>query len=105
MTRATIARGAFATTVVVVLLAVAAGYRALKQDVRPAAAPSPAITPSTTPAAGETRPGFLYGRITTVDGATYEGRLRWGGDEEAFWGDTFNGAKHANLWAAQVPPG
>ncbi len=97
MTKATIAGGAFAT--VLVLLALAAGYRALNQDVHPAAATSPAITPSTTPAAAETHPaaetpqGFLYGRITTVDGATYEGRLRWGGDEEAFWGDYFNGFK------------
>ncbi len=107
MTRATIARGAFAT--MVVLLAVAAGYRALDQDVHPAAATSPAIPPSTTPAAetlpaAETHQGFLYGRITTVDGATYEGRLRWGGDEEAFWGDYFNGSKHENPWLAHVPP-
>jgi hypothetical protein len=68
------------------------------------------ITPSTTPAAAETHPasethqGFLYGRITTVGGATYEGRLRWGGDEEAFWGNYFNGSKHENPWLAQVPP-
>ena len=108
MTRATIARGAFAT--VVILLAVAAGYRALNQDVHSAAATSPAITPSTMPAAAETHPaaeihqGFLYGRITTADGATYEGRLRWGGDQEAFWGDYFNGFKHENPWAGQVPP-
>ena len=102
MTRSTIARGAFAT--VVVLLAVAAGYWALKQDVHPAAATSPAVTPSTTPAAVQPQPGFLYGRITTVDGATYEGRLRWGGDQEAFWGDYFNGFKHENPWLAQVPP-
>jgi hypothetical protein len=108
MTRAAIARGAFAT--VVVLLAGAAGYRVLNQNVHPAAATSPAITPSTTPAAAEThpavepQPGFLYGRITTVDGATYEGRLRWGGDQEAFWGDYFNGFKHENPWLAQVPP-
>ena len=108
MKRATIAGGAFASFLV--LLAVAAGYRALKQDAQPAAATSPAITPSTTPAlagtqpAAETDQGFLYGRITTVDGATYEGRLRWGGDEEAFWGDYFNGSKHENLWLAQVPP-
>ena len=109
MTRATIAGGAFAT--VLVLLALAAGYRALEQDVHPAAATSPAIPPSTTPPAAETHPaagtpqGFLYGRITTVDGATYEGRLRWGkGDQEAFWGDYFNGFKVKNPWAAQVPP-
>ncbi len=107
MTRARIAGGAFAT--VLVLLALAAGYRALDQDVDPAAATSPAITPSTTrrrrdaPGGGDP-PGFLYGRITTVDGATYEGRLRWGGDQEAFWGDYFNGAKDENPWVAHVPP-
>jgi hypothetical protein len=109
MTRATIAIGAFAT--VLVLLAV--GYRALDQDVQPAAATSPEITPSpAAAAAAETRPaakthqGFLYGRITTVEGATYEGRLRWGrGDQEAFWGDYFNGFKPENPWVAYVPPG
>ncbi|HEX9941168.1 MAG TPA: hypothetical protein VGG03_04070 [Thermoanaerobaculia bacterium] len=109
MTRATIAGGAFAT--VLVLLAVAAGYRALDQDVQPAAAPSPEITPTTPPAAAETHPaavthqGFLYGRITSVVGAIYEGRLRWGrGDQEAFWGDSFNGTKRENPWLAHVPP-
>ena len=49
MTRSTIAGGAFA--IVLVLLAVAAGYRSRNQDVHPAAATSPATTPSTTPAA------------------------------------------------------
>jgi hypothetical protein len=109
MTRAKIAGGAFAT--VLILLAAAAGYRALHQDVHPAAATSPAIPPSAAPApaepprpAAETYQGFLYGRITTVDGATYEGRLRWGGDQEAFWGDYFNGSKHENPWLAHVPP-
>ena len=111
MTRSTIARGAFAT---VILLAVAAGYRALHQDVHPGAAKSPAITPSTTPAAAhpaakphqtpEIPPGFLYGRITTVDGATYEGRMRWGGDQEALWGNYFNGYKNDNTWAAMMRP-
>lgn len=51
MTRARIAGGAFTTALV--LLAVAAGYRALNQDAHPAAATSPAITPSTSPAAAE----------------------------------------------------
>lgn len=95
MTRAKIAGGAFA--IVIILLALAAGYRALEQDVDSAAATSPAA------AVEEARPGFLYGRITTADGATYEGRLRWGGDQEAFWGDYFNGAKDENPWAAHVP--
>ena len=98
MTRATIAGGAFATALVLLALALVVRDRAPEQDVDPAAATSPAIT------AAEAHPGFLYGRITTVDGATYEGRLRWGGDEEAFWGDYFNGAKDENPWAAHVPP-
>jgi hypothetical protein len=66
--------------------------------------PSPAITPSTGPVDPEACLGFLYGRLTTNDGATYEGRLRWGGDEEAFWGDYFNGFKDKNPWITQVPP-
>ncbi len=115
MTRARIASWAFAA--VLVLLALAAGYRALERYVGRAAAASPATT-STSPAITPTPPaiapstatataadqGFLYGRITTVDGATYEGRLRWGRGEEAFWSDYFNGRKGKNPWAAQVPP-
>jgi len=113
MRRVAIAGGAFAT--LLVLLALAAGYRARKPNVDAAAAVSPAIPSSIAPAgekevveeaeAGAQRahPGFLYGRITARGGATYEGRLRWGGGEEAFWGDYFNGAKQKNPWLAQVP--
>jgi len=109
MTRATIAGGAFVAVLVLLVLVVAVGRWALDQDADPAAATSSAITPSVTPPASETHPvsethqGFLYGRITTIDGATFEGRLRWGGDEEAFWGDYFNGSKDENPWAAHVP--
>ncbi len=46
--------------------------------------------------------GFLYGRVTEQGGASYQGRLRFGGDEEAFWGDQFNGVRDANPWAALV---
>lgn len=110
MKRAAIAGGAFA--IVLVLLVFAAGRRSVEQDVDPAAATSPAIPPSTPPPAEKALPaeeahqGFLYGRITTVDGATYEGRLRWGsdGNQEAFWGDYFNGAKPENPWVAHAPP-
>jgi hypothetical protein len=103
MKRGRVAGGAFAT--VLVLLALAAGYRALRQDVNPATASPAATAPTATAtAAEETHPSFLYGRITTVDGVTYEGRLRWGGGEEAFWGDYFNGAKKQNPWVAHVPP-
>jgi hypothetical protein len=49
--------------------------------------------------------GFLYGRVTTRSGEVYLGRLRWAGNREAFWGDSFNGLKAENPWAAQVPPG
>jgi hypothetical protein len=41
--------------------------------------------------------------VRTRDGATLEGRLRWGGGEEAFWTDAFNGWRPANPWAAEVP--
>jgi hypothetical protein len=101
MKRAKTAGGAFAT--VLVLFAFATVYRTRKQDVHPAAATAPAVPPPTTPAA-EPHPGFLYGRITTVEGANYEGRLRWGGDQEAFWGDYFNGFKKKNPWSTHVPP-
>ena len=104
MKRARIAGGAVAT--VLVLLALAVGYRAVRQGVEPAAATPPAIPAPTAEdaAAARPHPGFLYGRVTAVDGATYAGRLRWGGDEEAFWGDLFNAVKADNPWAALVPP-
>jgi hypothetical protein len=106
MRRATIVGGVFGSALV--LLAVAAGYRALEKDV-PAAPPAVPITPSIAAAATGTLPvesyqGFLYGRITTTGGGTHEGRLRWGVGQEAFWGDYFNGAKRANPWLAHVPP-
>jgi len=47
--------------------------------------------------------GFLFGRVTTEAGTTYAGRLRLGRDEEAFWGDYFNGVKRQNPWA-DLPP-
>lgn len=99
MNRTTIATGAVALA----LIALALAYRALDRDIAPPVAISPAMTPSTA-AATEEAPGFLYGRITTHDGGVYEGRLRWGGDEEAFWGNYFNGFKDENGWAAEAPP-
>ena len=46
--------------------------------------------------------GFIYGKLTTRDGKTYEGRLRWD-DEEAFWGDFFNSSKEDNPWIDEAP--
>jgi hypothetical protein len=99
MTRATLAGGAFAA--VLPLFALAAGDRAPTQDIGRAAATLPVIAP---PAAAEAHQGFLYGRVTTDGGTTYEGRLRLGGDEEAFWGDYFNGTKDENPWVSHAPP-
>jgi hypothetical protein len=89
--------------IVLVLLALAFGYRAFKPHVERTARTPPAATPPVA-TAEEAHPSFLYGRITSIDGGTYEGRLRWGGEEEAFWGNYFNGFKKANPWVAYVPP-
>lgn len=99
MTRGTIAGRAFVTFVL--SCALVACDPAQERDVDSTAAPSPAITPSTPTA--EVQRSFIYGRITDVDGAKYEGRLRWGRDQEAFWGDFFNGTKDENLWAVHSP--
>ena len=103
MTKAKIAGGAAVLVLLVLALTLAGGRLLFEQDVDPAAAASAEITHSTA-AAAEAHQGFLYGRVTTGGGATYEGRLRWGGDEEAFWGDYFNGFKDENPWVADVPP-
>src|SRR5262245_26227498 len=107
MTRARIVGGALA--VALVLLALVVGFRALRREVRSAAATPRAIETAAPPGtkthpAPETSQGFLYGRVTTLDGATYEGRLRWGGSQEAFWGDFFDGTKRGNPWLDRVPP-
>ena len=62
-------------------------------------------SPPETVASGTLRdaPGFLYGRVVTHGGDLYEGRLRWGGDEEAFWDHAFNGRKDQNPWAHHTP--
>ena len=106
MTRATIAGSALA---IGVLLA-AFGYLVAHRDVERAPATSPPLLASSPPPAAETDPateadrGFLYGRVTTTDRIAYEGRLRWGIDQEAFWSDLFNGVKSENPWLARIAP-
>lgn len=39
--------------------------------------------------------GFIYGKLTTIDGDVYTGQIRWG-KEEAYWTDLFNGTKESN---------
>ncbi len=84
-------------------LGLAAGFWAVRQNTDQSAAPLPARAVSSAGAAIHS--SFLHGRIITVDGATYQGRLRFGGDEEAFWGDYFNGVKADNPYAGLAPKG
>ncbi len=92
--KAIIAGAGFAVVLalVFVVLGDASDRRTPVQEVAPAAE------------AAEAHPSFLYGRVTSTDGQTYEGRLRWGGAEEAFWGDYFNGYKEGNPWGTHVSP-
>ena len=39
--------------------------------------------------------GFIYGKITTIDGKNFQGPLRWG-KEEVYWTDLFNASKEEN---------
>ena len=102
MTQARIAGGI--AVAVIVILAMTAGYQVLRRGAdRPAASPS--STDATGARTAEVDPSFLYGRVTTVTGVTYEGRLRWGSGEEAYWSDFFNGRKDENRWLDQVSSG
>jgi len=96
--------GALAIVLVLLLFVLATGRRDREQDVDPVATAPPTIIPSTEEPALEAHQGFLYGRVTTDNDAIYEGRLRWAGAEEAFWGDYFNGAKEENPWRVHTPP-
>ncbi len=58
--------------------------------------------PTSAAAAGDTQ-GFIYGRVTAESGTVYEGRLRWNGDEEAFWGDIFNSTKEERPYMDEMP--
>jgi hypothetical protein len=102
--RSTLTGAACASALAVFVLAPVACHPAPDRDEEPAAAPAAmSASPVAVEPAPHARSGFLYGRITALDGEVYEGRLRWGGDQEAFWGDFFNGAKDGNPWAAHAP--
>jgi len=100
MKRAAIAAGALAAGLLVVL--VATRSREVDRDPGAGVPGTLGMASSTRLPAGGSHLDFLYGRVTTDDGTIHEGRLRWGGDEEAFWGDFFNGYKVENLWAAHL---
>ncbi|MFT6216124.1 MAG: hypothetical protein ACJAS3_002532 [Roseivirga sp.] len=40
--------------------------------------------------------GFIYGKITTIEGKSYTGQMRWGDRGEGYWTDHFNGTKEEN---------
>lgn len=48
-----------------------------------------------TPANAQNIKGFIYGKVFTVSGDTYEGQIRWG-TEEVYWFDFFNATKPKN---------
>lgn len=56
-----------------------------------------AATPS------EGHEGLVHGRVVMADGQVYEGRIRFGQDEETLWGNQFNGVKATNPWLAHAP--
>lgn len=102
MPRAMITWGAWATALVLLAMSAWEGpaNEPMEPDVLDRAAPTSADTPLLT---GEAHEGFLYGRVTMDDGTIYEGRLRFGGDEEALWSNYFNGFRDGNPWATHVP--
>lgn len=84
------------------VLALTTGCWAFEQDVDSAEVISLPVARVATDSGNAS--DLIYGRVTTYGGVTYEGRLRWGGDEEAYWGNYFNGFKDVNPWVALLPP-
>jgi hypothetical protein len=80
-------------------LHLATGHRDLAPGDESAAATSHGAIPATS----EAHEGLLHGRVTMENGDVFEGRLRWGGDEEALWSNYFNGFKAKNPWAGLAP--
>ncbi len=98
MSRTAIAGSAAALLVILVVLL--AGYRLMKHALEPETAAWPAVTAETP---RPVHPGHLYGVVTTIEGSDHQGYLRFGGAQEAFWSDAFNGFKPHNPWAEHLP--
>jgi hypothetical protein len=97
-----------AVLAVLLVAALAVGYWSQAPNVPPdgkaTVDPDPEAAPAIKASLGVTGVvGVLYGRITTIDGVIYEGWMRWGGTEEALWGNYFNGYKDENPWIAYLP--
>lgn len=52
---------------------------------------------ATAPIKAQNSEGFIYGKVYTVGGDTYEGQIRWG-KEEVYWFDFFNATKPKNKY-------
>jgi hypothetical protein len=85
----TIARAAFAAVLILILLAMAVGYRAFELNFGTDTSIPPAI--ATAAAIDAAHPSFLYGRIAVAAGTTQERLAGAGTRQEAFWGDCFSG--------------
>src|SRR5262245_20820826 len=93
-----------AVAAVLGLVGVIGGFRSVEAPGKPAEIAAEPTPPPTAQAIADSQQGFLYGRVTATNGTAYEGRLRFGGGEEAFWDDYFNGTKIENTWVSHVPP-
>ncbi|MEM7245806.1 MAG: hypothetical protein AAF533_10715 [Acidobacteriota bacterium] len=103
MSRSRIVTGVFVTVLVLVVLGLAASRYLVQSGVVSPLAAEPAPVSSDDEVAPH--PSLLHGRVTAVAGTVHEGRIRWGGDEEAFWSDVFNGTKAGNTWTGKLPSG
>ena len=104
MTRGRFVAGALSVALFLFALAFVVRYRTSAPIPAPRATDAPTPSVPVEEQVARDAQGFLHGRVTTLTGATWEGRLRWGGDQEAFWGDAFNGRKAENGWVRHVPP-
>jgi hypothetical protein len=95
---------ASALALLALLVVLAVRHRGREPEAEPEETAPPANPLSYRPTQAPKHRGFLYGRIASDDGTVYQGRLRFGGDEEAFWNDHFNGRKKGNPWIAFAPP-
>ena len=98
MARGTVVGGIITATLVLV------GFVVLRRADERQSEAAASTAPAEAAARADTRGDHLYGQVTMEDGVIHEGRLRFGGDEEAFWDHYFNGVKADNRWAALVPP-
>lgn len=80
----------------------AAAFAARLAAQQPAPAQAHVAAPAASAASAADAQGFLYGKITTRGGQSYQGRLRWD-TEEAFWGDFFNSQKRDRPYERDIP--